>query len=61
MLGFGSQELFVIFSIGAVLFDANKLSELARSLGRSMAEFRKGMHEGAAGAEKPASSAKPDA
>ena len=46
MFGLGSQELIVIFIIGLVLFGGSKLPELARSLGRSINEFKKGINEG---------------
>ncbi len=39
MLGY--QDLLVILGIGALLFGAKKLPELARSLGQSMKEFKK--------------------
>jgi sec-independent protein translocase protein TatA len=45
MFGLGSQELFLILIIALVMFGANKVPELARSLGRSMSELKKGMHE----------------
>lgn len=41
----GSQELLVIFAIILLLFGANKLPELARSLGKAKREFKKGMEE----------------
>ncbi len=41
----GSQELLVILAIVLLLFGANKLPELARSLGKAKKEFKKGMEE----------------
>ena len=46
MFGLGSQELLVILVIVLILFGANRLPQLARSLGSSMKEFRKGIDEG---------------
>jgi sec-independent protein translocase protein TatA len=44
-MGFGPEWLVVILVI-VVLFGAKKLPELARSLGRSSNEFKKGLKEG---------------
>jgi len=46
MFGLGSQELLVILVIVLILFGANRLPQLARSLGSSMKEFKKGIDEG---------------
>lgn len=48
----GGQELLVIFLIILLLFGANKLPELARSLGQAKREFKKGIEEGEEEEEK---------
>jgi sec-independent protein translocase protein TatA len=42
----GLTELIIILVIVLVLFGATKLPALARSLGRSLGEFKKGRQEG---------------
>ena len=42
----GPTELLVILAIILVLFGGKKLPDLARSLGRSLGEFKKGKDEG---------------
>lgn len=41
-------EWLVVLAIIVLLFGAKKLPDLARSLGRSSSEFKRGMKEGAA-------------
>jgi sec-independent protein translocase protein TatA len=41
----GTQELIMIFALVMLLFGANKLPELARSMGTSMGEFKKAQKE----------------
>ena len=55
MFGLGYQELLIILVIVLVLFGANRLPELARSLGSSVKEFKKGVNE--AQKEEPTTSA----
>ncbi len=45
MFGLGTQELFLILVIILLLFGANKLPEIARSLGLAVREFKKAMKE----------------
>lgn len=45
MFGLGYQELLIILVIVLILFGANRLPELARSLGSSFKEFKKGVNE----------------
>ena len=45
MFGLGYQELLIILVIVLILFGGSKLPELARSLGSSVKEFKKGVSE----------------
>jgi len=48
LFGLKGQELLIILVIVLLIFGAKKLPDLARSLGSSAKEFRKGIDEGAA-------------
>jgi sec-independent protein translocase protein TatA len=43
--GIGPSEMMLIFAVLLLLFGANKLPELARSMGTSMGEFKKAQKE----------------
>jgi sec-independent protein translocase protein TatA len=45
MFGMGPLELLIVLGVALLLF-GNRLPSVARSLGRSMVEFKKGMNEG---------------
>ena len=45
MFGIGMTELLVIFVLGLLVLGPKRLPELARSLGRSLAEFRRASNE----------------
>ncbi len=44
MFDLGMQELIVIFAVALLVFGPQRLPELARSLGKGMAELRKTLH-----------------
>jgi sec-independent protein translocase protein TatA len=58
MFGLGYQELLIILVIVLILFGANRLPDLARSLGSSVKEFKKGVTE--ASKDDSAAAAKKD-
>lgn len=57
------SEWIIIVAVVILLFGARKLPELARSLGASAKEFRKGISEGSQedATEKPAAPTNPQA
>jgi sec-independent protein translocase protein TatA len=57
--GIGAPELVIILVILLLLFGAKKLPEMARSIGKSTKEFKKGMTE-AASDEDEEEEAKPE-
>jgi sec-independent protein translocase protein TatA len=48
----GPTELIIILAIVLLLFGGRKLPALARSLGKSSKEFKKGLAEGSAADEE---------
>lgn len=46
MGGLGTSEIIVIAVVGLVLFGPSKIPEFARSLGRAVNMFKKGLNEG---------------
>jgi len=51
----GLPEILLVLFVVLLLFGAKKLPDLARSLGRSLSEFKRGRDEGARGKELEAS------
>ncbi len=64
MFGLRGQELLIVLLIVLLIFGARKLPDLARSLGASAKEFRKGIEDGSKNddpdAERSESSDLPD-
>jgi sec-independent protein translocase protein TatA len=47
MMGLSGKELLLILIVAILLFGSSKIPNLARSLGKSINEFKKGREEGA--------------
>jgi sec-independent protein translocase protein TatA len=45
MFGIGTQELLLVLVVVLLLFGGKRIPEVARSLGKGMADFRKAMRE----------------
>ena len=62
LLALGSlspMELIVIVGVIVLLFGSSKIPQLMRGVGSGINEFKKGLKEGEAEANKPAEPAKP--
>ncbi len=46
MFGIGTSELLLIFLIALLVFGANRLPQIGRSLGKTVSELKKGLKEG---------------
>jgi sec-independent protein translocase protein TatA len=57
--GLRAQELLIVLLIVLLIFGARKLPDLARSLGASAKEFRKGVSEGSEDAAEAQASEAP--
>ncbi len=53
MFGIGLPELLVIFLVCLLLFGANRLPEIGRSLGDGIREFKKAFKDGHEGPSGP--------
>ena len=49
----GPGEIILVVVVIVLLFGAKKIPDLARSLGKSLSEFKKGQQEGAAPSDSP--------
>lgn len=58
--GLGTPELIVILGICVLLFGATRIPQLARSVGKSINEFKRGMSEGLKDEGKSEGEKKPD-
>ena len=43
----GATEWIIIFAVVLLVFGASRIPQIARSLGKSSGEFKKGLREGA--------------
>jgi len=57
-MSIGFTEILLILFVVLILFGAKRLPELARSIGKSVSEFKKGMNDIKAGIEEPANTEK---
>ncbi len=50
----GLPEILIVLAVVALLFGSKKIPELARSIGRSASEFKRGLREGEENPSSPA-------
>ena len=53
LIGFGMQEMLILLLIVLVLFGGSRLPSLAKGLGESVRNFKRGINEGADELEEP--------
>lgn len=56
---FSGPQLLIVLALIMLLFGANRLPDLMRSLGRSVTEFKKGVQDGSGDDEEPPKIDKP--
>jgi len=56
----GPWEIILILFVVLLLFGSRRLPDLARSMGKSMSEFKKGKEEGASEGAKPSPERSPE-
>ena len=60
-MNLGGPELLIVLAVILVIFGGKKVPELARSLGKSSREFKRGLQEGdAEPSENPAPAKSPE-
>ncbi len=58
MFGIGLSELLVILLVCLLLFGANRLPEIGKSLGEGIREFKKAMKDGSGDSSDPKDNSK---
>ena len=53
LIGFGMQEMLILLLIVLVLFGGSRLPQLAKGLGESVRNFKRGINEGGEDADEP--------
>ena len=53
LIGFGMQEMLILLLIVLVLFGGSRLPSLAKGLGESVRNFKRGINEGSEDTDEP--------